>query len=178
MVPEATSFPSTRISASLFSLIFIPGLYGYNDYLRYRDLHMVLCTVRLDEIETHQSPGKLVDVGCGPGVLLDSARARGWEVSGLDLSSYAVEIARSYYNLSIVEGEFLEADFPNEHFDVVNLLSAEESDTRPRDTLEIAGRRVEATSAAIFKDRARYWPWVLAVAILLLLVEWYCYHRR
>jgi len=116
------------------------GLYGYNDYLRYRDLHMVLCTVRLDEIESLQSPGRLVDVGCGPGVLLDSARARGWEVSGVDLSSYAVEIARSYYNLSIEEGEFLEAGFQSDHFDVVTMDDYLEHTTNPREVIEGAAR--------------------------------------
>jgi 2-polyprenyl-3-methyl-5-hydroxy-6-metoxy-1,4-benzoquinol methylase len=116
------------------------GLYGYNDYLRYRDIHMFLCTVRLDEIELFQSPGRLVDIGCGPGVLLDSARARGWEVHGLDLSSYAVEIARSYYNLTIVEGELLEAAFPSEHFDVVTMDDFLEHTTNPREIIVEAAR--------------------------------------
>jgi len=116
------------------------GLFGYNDYLRYRDLHMVLCTVRLDEIESFQSPGKLIDLGCGPGVLLDSARARGWEVTGVDLSSFAVEIAHAYYNLSIVEGEFLDTGFSSDHFDVVTMDDYLEHTTNPRGVIVEAAR--------------------------------------
>jgi 2-polyprenyl-3-methyl-5-hydroxy-6-metoxy-1,4-benzoquinol methylase len=120
------------------------GLYGYNDYLRYRDIHMFLCTVRLDEIEEYTEPGKLLDLGCGPGVLLDSARARGWEISGLDISSYAVEIARAYYNISVVEGEFVEAGFPGEHFDVVTMDDFLEHTPNPREVIVEAARVIKS----------------------------------
>jgi len=38
--------------------------------------------------------GKLLDVGCGAGILLDVARERGWEVYGQDVSPFAVDYCR------------------------------------------------------------------------------------
>jgi SAM-dependent methyltransferase len=36
----------------------------------------------------------LLEIGCGTGVFLDVAREAGWEVSGIEVSSYAVQQAR------------------------------------------------------------------------------------
>src|SRR3954464_1518399 len=43
----------------------------------------------LDEIAEHAPRGRLLDVGCGHGLLLDEARRRGYEVEGLELSEHA-----------------------------------------------------------------------------------------
>ncbi|MFQ5653746.1 MAG: BatA domain-containing protein [Planctomycetota bacterium] len=59
----------------------------------------------------------------------------------------------------------------------VNLLSLAETDVSPREKLEIAGREISQEAASTLV-RAEYWPWLLALAILLLLVEWFEYHRR
>jgi 2-polyprenyl-3-methyl-5-hydroxy-6-metoxy-1,4-benzoquinol methylase len=49
----------------------------------------------LDEINRLKSPpGKLLDVGCGPGYFLSEARHFGWDPVGLDISKGAVDLAR------------------------------------------------------------------------------------
>lgn len=49
----------------------------------------------LERIEHHrQPPGRLIDVGCGPGLLVEEAAARGWDALGFELSAWAVEEAR------------------------------------------------------------------------------------
>jgi SAM-dependent methyltransferase len=45
--------------------------------------------------ERHAAPGRLLDVGCGHGLLLDEARRRGWAVLGLELSAAAAAHARA-----------------------------------------------------------------------------------
>src|SRR3954467_11300841 len=49
----------------------------------------------LDAIERHAPRGRMLEVGCGHGLLLDEARARGWSVEGLELSEESREHARS-----------------------------------------------------------------------------------
>jgi len=41
----------------------------------------------LDAVERHGTRGRMLDVGCGHGLLLDEARARGWQVAGLEISA-------------------------------------------------------------------------------------------
>jgi SAM-dependent methyltransferase len=49
----------------------------------------------LDAVGAHAPSGKLLDVGCGHGLLLDEARERGYQVEGLELSEQAAAHARS-----------------------------------------------------------------------------------
>ncbi len=64
-----------------------------------------------------------------------------------------------------------------EHFVPVNLLWARESRVAPRETLELSGSVVQSSEArGVF--RREFWPWVVALALALVLVEWYFYHRR
>src|SRR4051812_1124269 len=46
-------------------------------------------------IERRRGPGRLLDVGCGHGLLLDEARQRGWRGSGLEVAAGAAAYARS-----------------------------------------------------------------------------------
>jgi len=60
----------------------------------------------------------------------------------------------------------------------VSLLSLGESTIAPRERLEIAGGEVGAESANRALARQVFWPWLLALGSLLLLAEWFFYHRR
>ena len=63
---------------------------------------------------------RFLDIGCGAGGALVSAKERGAVVSGLDASSNLVEIARRRLpNASIEVGEMEELPFGDEAFDVV-----------------------------------------------------------
>ena len=55
----------------------------------------------LDEIAGHAPRGRLLDVGCGHGLLLDEARRRGYDVEGLELSEHAAAHARGALGLTV-----------------------------------------------------------------------------
>src|SRR5437763_2059722 len=57
----------------------------------------------LDMIERHAPAGRLLDVGCGHGLLLDEARRRGYEVEGVELSESAGAYARDVLGLPVRE---------------------------------------------------------------------------
>src|SRR2546421_12135619 len=57
----------------------------------------------LDTIARRAPSGRLLDVGCGHGLLLDEARERGYSVEGLELSTYALAYARGRLELPVRE---------------------------------------------------------------------------
>ena len=81
--------------------------------------------------------GRILDVGCATGFLLDEARKGGWEVYGVELSSWAVDYAKNKLQLpNIIQGSLTQADYPANFFDVVVLKDVIEHLTDPKDILE------------------------------------------
>ena len=81
------------------------------------------------------SPGRLLDVGCGPGLFLSLARQKGWEVQGVDPSRKSVETARSVYGFPVQEGKIEEISFPDESFDVVTFWNVLDALSDPKGVL-------------------------------------------
>lgn len=76
----------------------------------------------LDCLEARRGSGRLLDVGCGVGIFLSLARARGWTVQGVEVSPFAAQEARSRLGLPVTTGTLREAAPPEACFDVVTLL--------------------------------------------------------
>ena len=75
---------------------------------------------RMDMLEkVVNTPGRILDVGCGPGHTLAEARRRGWDPVGVDLVSDAVQIAVERYGLDVRCSMLEESGLPERSFDVV-----------------------------------------------------------
>ena len=74
----------------------------------------------LDLIAARVASGRLLDVGCGYGLLLDEARSRGYDTVGLELSRAAARHARETLGLDVRE-QPVEAFVDLDGFDVVVL---------------------------------------------------------
>lgn len=57
----------------------------------------------------------------------------------------------------------------------VSLLNPAESDLTPHDSLAIGGKEVSGTSTA--RANRELWPWVVVAALMLLVGEWWVFHR-
>jgi SAM-dependent methyltransferase len=88
----------------------------------YRDMHDELYVAEergrrrtarrlLAALARHVEPGRLLDVGCGHGLLLDEARRAGWQAEGLEVSRRAAAHARS---LGVAVSERTLTDMPEE----------------------------------------------------------------
>jgi 2-polyprenyl-3-methyl-5-hydroxy-6-metoxy-1,4-benzoquinol methylase len=75
--------------------------------------------------------GKLLEVGCSKGIFLDLARKEGFDVTGVDVSTYATEYAREHFNLNVICGNFLNIDFPDDSFDDAVVLDLIEHINEP-----------------------------------------------
>jgi hypothetical protein len=60
----------------------------------------------------------------------------------------------------------------------VNLFSEQESNITPVSEIQLGGEKVAARASRTEITRFEYWRWLLAVALVLLSVEWYLYNRR
>lgn len=114
--------------------------YGYADYLADRGLLEPLVARRMEVIESYRPQrGRLLDIGCATGLLLEEARRRSWDVSGIDVSRYAAQHCRAN-GLTVHHGDLASTRFPASHFDVVVMDDTVEHLPNPRQDLQVVHR--------------------------------------
>lgn len=72
-------------------------------------------------VEEGGERGRLLDVGSGSGVFLDLARARGFRVAGIELSSHHAAASRRRFDLDVWQGDFLGAPHAPSSFEVITM---------------------------------------------------------
>jgi 2-polyprenyl-3-methyl-5-hydroxy-6-metoxy-1,4-benzoquinol methylase len=90
----------------------------------------------LDEIEVFCPRGQLLDLGCYCGLLLDLARARGWDATGVEPEETARRYAAEHLGLNVFSGTLDQAAFPLDSFDVIVSLQVFEHLLDPRENLD------------------------------------------
>ena len=93
--------------------------------------------------------GRILDVGCGRGVVLALYRERGWTPFGVEPSPTAARYAREVLGLSVHQGEFLDARFPSAFVDVVLFRHSLEHVPHPSVELREAHRVLKASGLLV-----------------------------
>ena len=78
--------------------------------------------------------GRLLDVGCAAGFFIAPAAER-YDVTGVEVSSYASEYARREFGLRVLTGTLSEVGLEDEHFNVVTLWNTIEHVVDPLETV-------------------------------------------
>ena len=74
----------------------------------------------------------LLDIGCDTGALMSVARDEfGMQVTGLEVSPAAAEVARKQYHLDVRVEEIAELKFPPESFDIITMVDVIEHTADP-----------------------------------------------
>jgi glycosyltransferase involved in cell wall biosynthesis/SAM-dependent methyltransferase len=89
----------------------------------------------LDLVGTQVTGGRLLDVGCGHGLLLDEARERGYDPVGLEVSAASAAFGRKAFDLDIREQTIDELD-DDERFDVITLIDVLEHLSNPLEAID------------------------------------------
>jgi 2-polyprenyl-3-methyl-5-hydroxy-6-metoxy-1,4-benzoquinol methylase len=74
---------------------------------------------RVRKVQQSAAGKRLLEIGAGHGYFLEAAQRRGFEVSGIDVSSAAAEFARSHFNASVAVSSVDDAQIPQGSVDVV-----------------------------------------------------------
>ncbi|MBI4707870.1 MAG: methyltransferase domain-containing protein [Candidatus Omnitrophica bacterium] len=96
--------------------------------------------ILLNKMLKFRRKGRILDVGCAAGFLLDEAKKLGWDVHGVELSSWAVKYAKEKLGLNVFEGTLKDASFAYNYFDAVVMTDVIEHLSDPRKVLEEARR--------------------------------------
>ena len=122
------SFFTTRLPTAQES-------HDYGSYYHVGNLEVTaFLGMRLDEhVRSHESYSRFnrrLDIGCGAGTLLHSARRNSWLVTGTEVAPVAAEHLRSQ-GLDVRCGELDALDLPTAGFDVVSLVEVIEHVPEP-----------------------------------------------
>jgi 2-polyprenyl-3-methyl-5-hydroxy-6-metoxy-1,4-benzoquinol methylase len=115
-----------------------------------------------------QPGARVLDVGCGRGILLATLKNRGFSVVGTQLSVPAARHIERQYGIDVFVGELPEARFEPASFDAVVILHVLEHTVNPAAYLEMAGKLlkpgglllVEVPNAGSFTARVSGINWL------------------
>ena len=116
--------------------------------------------------------GKLLDVGCGGGWLLEYAAARGWDVLGIEPSRFMWE--RASTRAPVVLGMFPDVDLKGKGpFDVIHLKQVMEHVAEPEAFLSSVGRAIEPGGVVCVEVPNDFNPLQAAVQATLSKPAWW-----
>ncbi len=75
----------------------------------------------LKSIQKYKLDGKLLDVGIGTGLFLQLAAKNNWQTYGVDISKYAINLAKKKTKAKLFLGDLAKLNLENNFFDVINM---------------------------------------------------------
>ena len=124
------------------------GYYGYKDYLGDRGHLSEKFHQLIARLECHVTPGPLLDVGAGPGLMVAAARSRGWDAVGVDINPWAARYGREELGVEVREQSLEAAALADESFAAVTMLDLIEHVLDP-DALVCEAGRVTAPGGGL-----------------------------
>jgi 2-polyprenyl-3-methyl-5-hydroxy-6-metoxy-1,4-benzoquinol methylase len=157
----------------------VQAAYGQVEDLRYLEEEtgrVATFSESLDYVRAFVPGGRLLDVGCHVGTFLDLAERAGYEVSGVEPSRWAAQIASERVHGPVHVGAVEDAPVPPDSYDVVTLwdviehlpdpandLRAIWSALRPGGVLALSTMDVDALFARL---AGRRWPWYMQMHLV------------
>ena len=144
-----------------------PGFFADLDQYHFEKLHHLLRLVNFDGYASR----RVLEVGCGAGTDLARFAKGGALVSGVDLSSSAIALARQNFEQQGLQGDLREADgeylpFANDTFDLVYAHGVVQYTPNPERLVEECRRVLKPGGEAVFQVYNRI-SWLNALSKLM-----------
>ncbi|MCJ7812695.1 class I SAM-dependent methyltransferase [bacterium] len=97
----------------------------------------------LQKLEKTIGKSRLLDIGCAYGAFMETARKKGWNVFGVDISKRSSSYAINQRHLNVYHGTVEKAKYPDNYFSVVTLWDVIEHLDNPLNTLREVNRILE-----------------------------------
>jgi len=95
--------------------------------------------------------GKILDIGCGRGVMLSILKKKGWHVYGTEFSRHSSSFARERYAIEVATKDVADCQFPARTFDVVTMWHVLEHLPYPLSTIKEVGRILKSGGRLIIE---------------------------
>jgi SAM-dependent methyltransferase len=143
------------------------GFFDDLDQYHFEKLHHLLRLVDFDGYRGRS----VLEVGCGAGVDLARFAKGGADVTGVDLASSAIELARANFAQQALQGHFEVADgehlpFPDHSFDLVYAHGVVQYTADPRQLVKECHRVLKPGGRAVFQVYNRV-SWLNALSKLM-----------
>jgi len=109
--------------------------FSWDDFNRYRNYGR-----QLNAFQKYKSSGKILDIGCGTGYYLLSAKRAGFEPYGIEVSKAANKYVKECLHIPVFNGRLEDTKLPSEYFDGVRIASVLEHLPAPVETLTEVNR--------------------------------------
>jgi SAM-dependent methyltransferase len=151
--------------------------YAYQPLIRNSAIRSIGKKLLKTQINTHnprfEIPGHFLDIGCGSGEYLHFMKARGWDVKGVEPSSFGAAQGKRE-GLNVVHGTLHDARFPDNSFDYIRSNHSFEHMPNPAEVL-VEIRRILKPGGKLFlgipniesipyRLFGRYW-WYLGIPV-------------
>lgn len=113
---------------------------GYRSYEKDRESHKYYFEKKLDLIKKYLPSGKILDVGCALGFFMETAKEKGYDPYGVDVSKYAVSYAQKRFPKKAFLNTLKDAHFKEKFFDGVTMFQTIEHLEDPSESLSEAGK--------------------------------------
>ncbi|MBF0618902.1 MAG: class I SAM-dependent methyltransferase [Candidatus Omnitrophica bacterium] len=129
----------------------------------------------LDNLSRFKKNGDLLDVGCAIGIFLFRARARGWNVQGIEPSGWGVKRGRELFQLPLEQGTYKDLARFEKKFDAITMWDVLEHLDDPLAALKSCRVALKDDGVLAFSTvdsgslyarvLGRRWPWLMMMHI-------------
>lgn len=96
----------------------------------------------VSDVANYMKKGKgeirILDVGCGPGVLVEVLTKKGYDILGIDSDKKCVEITKNYGKSLLIDASKIGKQFAGQHFDIIIFKDSLEHMNNPLDIINQA----------------------------------------